>query len=77
VPSVPGAGPFCAAKYAVDGLIESLLYEIDVFNIKATLVELSHMGLDEPDTKVVGSEKYSAFKAKATNEAVCEGEHAR
>lgn len=46
---VPGLGPYCATKYAVEGLIESMLYEIDCFNIKATLVEPGHVRLDEPD----------------------------
>ncbi|KAF2653725.1 NAD(P)-binding protein [Lophiostoma macrostomum CBS 122681] len=46
---VPGLGPYCATKYAVEGLIESMLYEIDAFNIKATLVEPGHVRLDEPD----------------------------
>ncbi|KAK8199386.1 hypothetical protein IWZ00DRAFT_13417 [Phyllosticta capitalensis] len=46
---VPGLGPYCATKYAVEGLIESMLYEIDAFNIKATLVEPGHVRLDEPN----------------------------
>lgn len=46
---VPGLGPYCATKYAVEGLIESMLYEIDIFNIKATLVEPGYVRLDEPD----------------------------
>ncbi|KAF2142986.1 uncharacterized protein K452DRAFT_269625 [Aplosporella prunicola CBS 121167] len=46
---VPGLAPYCATKYAVEGLIESMLYEIDAFNIKATLVEPGHVRLDEPD----------------------------
>lgn len=50
---VPGLGPYCATKYAVEGLIESMLYEIDAFNIKATLVEPGHVRLDEPDDTVV------------------------
>ncbi|KAI9714884.1 MAG: hypothetical protein M1820_000173 [Bogoriella megaspora] len=45
---VPGLGPYCATKYAVEGLIESMLYEVHVFNIKATLVEPGHVRLDEP-----------------------------
>ena len=61
---VPGLGPYCATKYAVEGLIESMLYEIDVFNIKATLVEPGHMRLDEPDTAAMGLKKYSAFKVR-------------
>ncbi len=36
---VPGLGPYCATKYAVEGLVEAMLYEIDSFNVKATLVE--------------------------------------
>ncbi|KAF2128679.1 NAD(P)-binding protein [Dothidotthia symphoricarpi CBS 119687] len=49
---VPGLGPYCATKYAVEGLIESMLYEIDIFNIKATLVEPGHVRLDEPDDHI-------------------------
>ncbi|KAI7053770.1 NAD(P)-binding protein [Hortaea werneckii] len=45
---VPGLGPYCATKYATEGLIESMLYEIDTFGIKATLVEPGHLRLDEP-----------------------------
>lgn len=36
---VPSLGPYCATKYAVEGLIEAMLYEIDTFNVKATLIE--------------------------------------
>ena len=45
---VPGLGPYCATKYATEGLVESMLYEIDAFGIKATLVEPGHVRLDEP-----------------------------
>ncbi|KAF2404719.1 short chain dehydrogenase/reductase family protein [Trichodelitschia bisporula] len=65
---VPGLGPFCATKYAVEGLIESLLYEIDTYNVKATLVEPSHMRPDEHDTMALGLKKYAAFKVKAASE---------
>jgi NAD(P)-dependent dehydrogenase (short-subunit alcohol dehydrogenase family) len=44
---VPGLGPYCATKYAVEGLIESMLYETDAFGIKATLVVGGHMRRDE------------------------------
>ncbi|OXV10909.1 hypothetical protein Egran_01335 [Elaphomyces granulatus] len=44
---VPGLGPYCASKYAVEGLIESMLYEVDSFNIKATLVLPSHTRRDD------------------------------
>ncbi|KAK5016476.1 1,2-dihydroxy-3-keto-5-methylthiopentene dioxygenase, partial [Cryomyces antarcticus] len=46
----PGLGPYCATKYAVEGLIESMLYEVDAFNVKATLVEPGYVRLDEPDS---------------------------
>lgn len=45
---VPGLGPYCATKFATEALIESMLYEIDTFGIKASLVEPGHMRLDEP-----------------------------
>jgi len=45
---VPGLGPYCATKYATEGLVESMLYEIDAFGIKATLVEPGYVRLDEP-----------------------------
>ncbi|KAL4877676.1 Sec1-like protein [Aspergillus karnatakaensis] len=44
---VPGLGPYCASKYAVEGLMESMLYEVDSFNIKTTLVEPGHMRRDD------------------------------
>lgn len=44
---VPGLGPYCATKYAVEGLIESMLYEVDQFNIKLTLVISGHLRRDE------------------------------
>lgn len=47
---VPGLGPYCATKYAVEGLIEAMLYETDAFNIKATLIEPGHVRRDEPET---------------------------
>ncbi|KAJ3499644.1 hypothetical protein NLG97_g179 [Lecanicillium saksenae] len=45
---VPGLGPYCATKYAVEGLIEAMLYETDIFNIKATLIEPGLVRRDEP-----------------------------
>ena len=36
---VPGLGPYCATKYAIEGLVESMVYEVDAFDIKFTLVE--------------------------------------
>jgi len=65
---VPGLGPYCAAKYATEGLIESMLYEVDAYNIKATLIEPSHMRLDEPDTKAMGLKKYNHFRVKQASE---------
>jgi NAD(P)-dependent dehydrogenase (short-subunit alcohol dehydrogenase family) len=47
---VPGLGPYCASKYAVEGLIESMLYEVDTFNIKGTLVEPGHIRRDDNET---------------------------
>ncbi|KAL9602861.1 MAG: hypothetical protein Q9219_001556 [cf. Caloplaca sp. 3 TL-2023] len=47
---VPGLGPYSATKHAVEGLIESMLYETHAFNIKATLVEPGHLRRDDPAT---------------------------
>jgi NAD(P)-dependent dehydrogenase (short-subunit alcohol dehydrogenase family) len=44
---VPGQGIYCATKYAVEGLIESMLYEVDGFNIRATLVEPGYLRRDD------------------------------
>jgi hypothetical protein len=44
---VPGLGPYCASKYAVEGLIESMLYEVDGFGIRASLVEPAHLRRDD------------------------------
>lgn len=62
---VPGLGPYCATKYAVEGLIESMLYEIDAFNIKATLVEPGHVRLDEPDDYIIPPSYTSAPNASS------------
>lgn len=68
---VPGLGPYCATKYAVEGLIESMLYEVDAFNIKATLVEPGHVRLDEPDDsdgEGVKLKRYGHFFVKPARE---------
>ncbi|KAF2086865.1 short chain dehydrogenase/reductase [Saccharata proteae CBS 121410] len=70
---VPGLGPYCATKYAVEGLIESMLYEIDAFNIKATLVEPGHVRLDEPEDQNAAHDgvrlkRYGHFFVKAASQ---------
>ena len=55
---VPGLGPYCATKYAVEGLVESMLYETAAFNVRATLVEPGHVRRDDPPASTVsGAEK--------------------
>ena len=66
---VPGLGPYCATKYAVEGLIESMLYEIDAFNIKATLVEPGHVRRDEPDSKTNPLPTFGHFFIKPASDA--------
>lgn len=64
---VPGLGPFCATKHAVEGLIESMLYETDVFNVRATLVEPGHVRRDEPsapDSKATPLPTFGHFSIK-------------
>ena len=65
---VPGLGPYCATKYAVEGLIESMLYEVDTFNIKATLVEPGHVRRDEPDSKTNPLPTFGHFFIKPPSE---------
>ncbi|KAI5299540.1 hypothetical protein KEM55_002030, partial [Ascosphaera atra] len=62
----PGLGPYCASKYAVEGLIESMLYEVDAYNIKATLVEPGHLRRDDAteSTTNVGSPSPDPFGAE-------------
>jgi NAD(P)-dependent dehydrogenase (short-subunit alcohol dehydrogenase family) len=68
---VPGLGPYCASKYAVEGLIESMLYEVEHFGIRATLVEPSHLRLDDHHELTKGAEAklpiFGHFKVKAAS----------
>ncbi|KAI4251857.1 MAG: hypothetical protein L6R42_008210, partial [Xanthoria sp. 1 TBL-2021] len=52
---VPGLGPYSATKHAVEGLIESMLYETHAFNIKATLVEPGHLQPDNYEDNIDAS----------------------
>jgi NAD(P)-dependent dehydrogenase (short-subunit alcohol dehydrogenase family) len=75
---VPGLGPYCASKYAVEGLMESMLYEVDNFNIKGTLVEPGHIRRDDitniltlsatEDNSVNPLPAYGHFSIKPTSE---------
>lgn len=65
---VPGLGPYCASKYAVEALIEAMLYEIDSFNIKATLVEPGLVRRDEPDWESSPLPTWGHFLIKAASE---------
>ena len=40
---IPGLAPYCAARAAVEGLVESMHYEVDELGIKCTLVETGLM----------------------------------
>ncbi|KAL2156107.1 hypothetical protein VTH82DRAFT_852 [Thermothelomyces myriococcoides] len=66
---VPGLGPYCATKYAVEGLIEAMLYEVDSFNIKATLVEPGLVRRDEPDSTTNPLPTWGHFLIKPASEA--------
>lgn len=65
---VPGLGPYCATKYAVEGLIEAMLYEIDAFNLKATLVEPGLVRRDEPDSEQSPLPTWGHFLIKPASE---------
>ncbi|ESZ99315.1 putative Uncharacterized oxidoreductase [Sclerotinia borealis F-4128] len=65
---VPGLGPYCATKYAVEGMIEAMSYEIDAFNIKATLVEPGLVRRDEPEWASSPLPTWGHFLIKAPSE---------
>lgn len=71
---VPGLGPYCATKYAVEGLIEAMLYETDFFNIKATLIEPGLVRRDEPMIDATDSPlpTWGHFFIKPSSEAYAE-----
>ncbi|PLN85082.1 NAD(P)-binding protein [Aspergillus taichungensis] len=71
---VPGLGPYCASKYAVEGLMESMLYEVDSFNIKTTLVEPGHMRRDDVGDLVSDP---TAFAPAAATAAASAENHAQ
>ncbi|KAK1835198.1 hypothetical protein QBC39DRAFT_341918 [Podospora conica] len=66
---VPGLGPYCATKYAVEGLVEAMLYEVDSFNIKATLVEPGLVRRDEPDSVLNPLPTWGHFLIKPASDA--------
>ena len=49
---VPGLAGYCATKYAVEGLVESMLYEVHCFGIKVTLVEPGHVRDDDSNDEI-------------------------
>jgi len=67
---VPGLGPYCATKYAIEGLIESMLYEVDTFNIKATLVQPGHLRRDDVHVQANGDRlpMFGHFKVAKASE---------
>lgn len=65
---VPGLGPYCATKYAVEGLIEAMLYETDSFNIRATLIEPGLVRRDEPEAGNNPLPTWGHFLIKAPSE---------
>ncbi|KAI0480794.1 hypothetical protein GGR56DRAFT_671872 [Xylariaceae sp. FL0804] len=66
---VPGLGPYCATKYAVEGLIEAMLYETDGFGVRATLVEPGLVRRDEPDAADNPLPTWGHFLIKPASEA--------
>ncbi|ORY69492.1 putative 3-oxoacyl-reductase [Pseudomassariella vexata] len=66
---VPGLGPYCATKYAVEGLVEAMLYEVDAFNIKASLVEPGLVRRDESESQTNPLPTWGHFLIKPASEA--------
>ncbi|KAH0609831.1 uncharacterized protein H6S33_012377 [Morchella sextelata] len=51
---IPGLGPYCATKWAIEGLAESLMYEVEPLGIKVTIVIPGVSRRDEPDEALHG-----------------------
>lgn len=66
---VPGLGPYCATKWAVEGLAESLMYEVEPFGIQITLVEPGASRRDEPDEILTGGPMWGHFLMKPPTDA--------
>jgi short-subunit dehydrogenase len=61
---------YCATKWAVEGLTESLMYELDPFGITVTLVEPGASRRDEPDENINGpSPMWGHFLMKPPTDA--------
>lgn len=65
---VPGIGPFCATKNAVEGLVESMLYEVDGFNIKLTLVEPGHVRREQAELSNGKIPRFGHFQVAKASE---------
>ncbi|KAK7206066.1 hypothetical protein BZA70DRAFT_123145 [Myxozyma melibiosi] len=73
---VPGMGPFCGTKWAVEGMIETFAYEIEGFGGKATLV---YPGTVEEDATTKRAPAWRHFVIKPMGEEYqgTPAEHAR
>ncbi|EPS41087.1 hypothetical protein H072_5013 [Dactylellina haptotyla CBS 200.50] len=52
---LPGLGGYCGSKWAVEGFIESLMYELEPFNVKVSLVIAGLAKRDEPTQDTHGA----------------------
>ncbi|EWC48301.1 hypothetical protein DRE_02405 [Drechslerella stenobrocha 248] len=51
---LPGLGGYCGSKWAVEGFVESLMYELEPDNVKASLVIAGLAKHDEPTPDIHG-----------------------
>lgn len=51
---IPGLGPYCATKWAIEGLAESLMYEVEPLGVKVSIVVPGLSRRDEPDENLNG-----------------------
>ncbi|MEB3702971.1 SDR family NAD(P)-dependent oxidoreductase [Candidatus Bealeia paramacronuclearis] len=57
-----GAGIYCATKFAVEGLSESLAMEVACFGIKVTIIEPGPFRTDFAGSSIVMSPEYPAYR---------------
>ncbi|KAK9466385.1 hypothetical protein V1512DRAFT_263498 [Lipomyces arxii] len=74
---VPGLGPFSASKFAVEGLIESLGYEIEEFGGKCTLVYPGHSDAEESQEQRSPPWRHFVIKPMSNSYRGTPAEHAQ
>ncbi|KAJ8101420.1 hypothetical protein POJ06DRAFT_251459 [Lipomyces tetrasporus] len=74
---IPGLGPFSGTKWATEGFVESLAYEIEEFGGKATLIYPGTIKQDETQDKISPPWRHFLIKPLSNEYRDTPAEHAR